>query len=39
MEYKLDWYLTNTSMPTQQDSMRYQGKRRFPIVLRYHNSK
>ena len=26
-------------MPTQQDSMRYQGKRRFPIVLSYNNSK
>ena len=29
MEYKVDRYLTGPSMPIQQDSMRYQGKRRF----------
>ena len=39
MEYKLDWYLTGFSAPTQQDSMRYQGKRRFQKFIGNHNSK
>ena len=39
MEYKVDRYLTGPSMPIQQDSMRYQGKRRFQQFIGYRNSK
>ena len=39
MEYKVDRYLTGPSMPIQQDSMRYQGKRRFQQFIGNHKSK
>ena len=39
MEYKVDRYLTGPSMPIQQDSMRYQGKRRFQQFIGNRNSK
>ena len=39
MEYKVDRYLTGPSMPIQQDSMRYQGKRRFQQFIGNYNSK
>ena len=39
MEYKVDRYLTGPSMPIQQDSMRYQGKRRFQQFISNHNLK
>ena len=34
MDYKLDSYLTDLLVPTQLDSMRYQGKYNIAIVYR-----